>query len=187
MPGGEIVYDVGGSGSAPAVVFLHGAFMDRRSWDRQVPRFARRLPRRPLRHPAVRRIDAAREGLQRAGRSPAPARSPEDRSRASGRPFVRRRQSRSTLRCCIPIAWPAWCSCRRAAERLRGPEDERKAADGGVRRGQEWGRRDRRRRGSSIRCGRCRATRPDLLQGARRDHAAQPRAVPDDVRAAICR
>jgi pimeloyl-ACP methyl ester carboxylesterase len=40
VPGGEIAYDVTGSG--PAVVFLHGAFMDRRAWDRQVPAFARR-------------------------------------------------------------------------------------------------------------------------------------------------
>jgi pimeloyl-ACP methyl ester carboxylesterase len=39
VPGGEIVYDSGGSG--PTVVFLHGAFMDRRSWDRQVAPFAR--------------------------------------------------------------------------------------------------------------------------------------------------
>jgi 3-oxoadipate enol-lactonase len=40
VPGGELVYEVTGSG--PAVVFLHGAFMDRRSWDAQVPAFASR-------------------------------------------------------------------------------------------------------------------------------------------------
>lgn len=39
VPGGEIVYDVTGSGDA--VVFLHGAFMDRSSWDAQVPAFAK--------------------------------------------------------------------------------------------------------------------------------------------------
>jgi pimeloyl-ACP methyl ester carboxylesterase len=37
--GGEIAYDTAGAG--PAVVFLHGAFMDRSSWDRQMPVFAR--------------------------------------------------------------------------------------------------------------------------------------------------
>jgi pimeloyl-ACP methyl ester carboxylesterase len=41
VPGGEVVYDVTGSG--PAVVFLHGAFMDRRSWDRQVEPFSRKF------------------------------------------------------------------------------------------------------------------------------------------------
>lgn len=41
VPGGEIAYDVAGSG--PAIVFLHGAFMDRLSWDRQVPVFAKRF------------------------------------------------------------------------------------------------------------------------------------------------
>lgn len=41
VSGGEIVYDVAGSG--PTVVFLHGAFMDRRSWDRQLAPFARRF------------------------------------------------------------------------------------------------------------------------------------------------
>lgn len=41
VPDGEIVYDVGGAG--PAVVFLHGGFMDRRSWDRQLVPFARRF------------------------------------------------------------------------------------------------------------------------------------------------
>ncbi len=41
VPGGEIAYDVTGSG--PTVVFLHGAFMDRRSWDQQVAVFARRF------------------------------------------------------------------------------------------------------------------------------------------------
>jgi pimeloyl-ACP methyl ester carboxylesterase len=39
VPGGEIAYDVAGSGEA--VVFLHGAFMDRGSWDAQVPVFAK--------------------------------------------------------------------------------------------------------------------------------------------------
>jgi 3-oxoadipate enol-lactonase len=39
VPGGEIVYDVTGSGDA--VVFLHGAFMDRGSWNAQVPAFAK--------------------------------------------------------------------------------------------------------------------------------------------------
>jgi pimeloyl-ACP methyl ester carboxylesterase len=39
VPGGEIAYDVAGSGEA--VVFLHGAFMDRGSWDAQVPAFAK--------------------------------------------------------------------------------------------------------------------------------------------------
>ena len=40
VPGGEIVYEVTGAG--PAVVLLHGAFMDRGSWDRQVPALATR-------------------------------------------------------------------------------------------------------------------------------------------------
>jgi len=39
VPGGELAYDVAGQGDA--VVFLHGAFMDRRSWDAQVPAFAK--------------------------------------------------------------------------------------------------------------------------------------------------
>ena len=39
VEGGEIVYDVAGSG--PTVVFLHGAFMDRRVWDGQVASFAK--------------------------------------------------------------------------------------------------------------------------------------------------
>jgi pimeloyl-ACP methyl ester carboxylesterase len=43
VPGGEIAYDVTGPPSAPAVVLLHGAFMDRRSWDRQVPAFAKQF------------------------------------------------------------------------------------------------------------------------------------------------
>ena len=33
ITGGEIAYDTAGSG--PAVVFLHGGFMDRRAWDAQ--------------------------------------------------------------------------------------------------------------------------------------------------------
>jgi pimeloyl-ACP methyl ester carboxylesterase len=41
VPGGEVVYDVTGTGDA--VVFLHGAFMDRGSWDAQVPDFAKRF------------------------------------------------------------------------------------------------------------------------------------------------
>jgi pimeloyl-ACP methyl ester carboxylesterase len=41
VPGGELVYDVAGSGDA--VVFLHGAFMDRGSWDAQLPAFAKRF------------------------------------------------------------------------------------------------------------------------------------------------
>ena len=36
VPGGEIAYDVAGPSGAPAIVLLHGAFMDRRSWDREV-------------------------------------------------------------------------------------------------------------------------------------------------------
>jgi pimeloyl-ACP methyl ester carboxylesterase len=39
VPGGEIVYDTAGAG--PPVVLLHGAFMDRRSWDHQLAPFAR--------------------------------------------------------------------------------------------------------------------------------------------------
>jgi pimeloyl-ACP methyl ester carboxylesterase len=41
VPGGEVVYDTSGAGSP--VVLLHGAFMDRRSWDHQRPAFARRF------------------------------------------------------------------------------------------------------------------------------------------------
>ena len=41
VPGGSIVYDTAGSG--PPVVFLHGAFMDRKSWDHQFEVFARRF------------------------------------------------------------------------------------------------------------------------------------------------
>jgi pimeloyl-ACP methyl ester carboxylesterase len=40
VPGGELVYDTVGAGEA--VVFVHGAFMDRGSWDLQVPAFAKR-------------------------------------------------------------------------------------------------------------------------------------------------
>jgi 3-oxoadipate enol-lactonase len=36
---GEIAYDVAGTG--PAVVLLHGGFMDRRAWDPQLPAFTR--------------------------------------------------------------------------------------------------------------------------------------------------
>jgi pimeloyl-ACP methyl ester carboxylesterase len=53
VPGGEIAYDVTGPATAPAVVLLHGAFMDRRSWDRQVAAFSKqfrvvRLDMRPF-------------------------------------------------------------------------------------------------------------------------------------------
>jgi pimeloyl-ACP methyl ester carboxylesterase len=41
VPGGELVYDVVGSGEA--VVLLHGAFMDRRSWDAQVPALSKQF------------------------------------------------------------------------------------------------------------------------------------------------
>lgn len=41
VPGGEIAYDVTGPESAPAIVLLHGAFMDRRSWDREVVAYAK--------------------------------------------------------------------------------------------------------------------------------------------------
>jgi pimeloyl-ACP methyl ester carboxylesterase len=41
VPGGELVYDTVGTGDA--VVFLHGAFMDRGSWDAQLPAFAKRF------------------------------------------------------------------------------------------------------------------------------------------------
>ena len=41
VPGGTLAYDAAGSG--PAVVLLHGAFMDRKSWDHQFPVFARRF------------------------------------------------------------------------------------------------------------------------------------------------
>ena len=43
VPGGEVAYDVTGPPMAPAVVLLHGAFMDRRSWDRQVAAFSKQL------------------------------------------------------------------------------------------------------------------------------------------------
>jgi 3-oxoadipate enol-lactonase len=41
VPGGELVYDVAGKGDT--VVFLHGAFMDRGSWEAQVPVFAKQF------------------------------------------------------------------------------------------------------------------------------------------------
>ena len=41
VEGGEIVYDVAGAG--PTVVFLHGAFMDRRVWDGQVAAFVKQF------------------------------------------------------------------------------------------------------------------------------------------------
>src|SRR6478735_352619 len=40
VPGGSIVYDTAGSGEP--IVFLHGAFMDRRTWDRQFTFFAQK-------------------------------------------------------------------------------------------------------------------------------------------------
>jgi pimeloyl-ACP methyl ester carboxylesterase len=40
VSGGHVVLDAAGSG--PAVVFLHGAFMDRRTWDRQMTALAPR-------------------------------------------------------------------------------------------------------------------------------------------------
>lgn len=39
VPDGTLAYDAAGGG--PPVVFLHGAFMDRKSWDHQFPVFAR--------------------------------------------------------------------------------------------------------------------------------------------------
>lgn len=41
VPGGEVVYDVAGSGAA--VVFLHGAFMERGSWAKQFEQFAKQF------------------------------------------------------------------------------------------------------------------------------------------------
>lgn len=41
ITGGEIAYDTAGSG--PAVVFLHGGFMDRRAWDAQMVPFAKQF------------------------------------------------------------------------------------------------------------------------------------------------
>jgi pimeloyl-ACP methyl ester carboxylesterase len=41
VPGGELVYDVSGPPGAPAIVMLHGAFMDRRTWDRATTALAR--------------------------------------------------------------------------------------------------------------------------------------------------
>ena len=41
VEGGEIVYDVAGSG--PAVVLVHGAFMDRHAWDHQIASFAKQF------------------------------------------------------------------------------------------------------------------------------------------------
>jgi pimeloyl-ACP methyl ester carboxylesterase len=41
VPGGELAYEVAGPSNAPAVVFLHGAFMDRGSWDLEFPVLAR--------------------------------------------------------------------------------------------------------------------------------------------------
>ncbi len=41
VPDGEIAYDTAGSG--PTVVFLHGGFMDRRSWDHQLGPFTKQF------------------------------------------------------------------------------------------------------------------------------------------------
>jgi 3-oxoadipate enol-lactonase len=41
VPGGELAYEVKGPTSAPAVVLLHGAFMDKGSWDLEFPVLAR--------------------------------------------------------------------------------------------------------------------------------------------------
>jgi pimeloyl-ACP methyl ester carboxylesterase len=41
VPGGELVYEISGTGDP--IVLLHGAFMDRRSWDAQVPALSSRF------------------------------------------------------------------------------------------------------------------------------------------------
>lgn len=41
VPGGELAYEIAGPAGAPAVVLLHGAFMDRGSWDQEFPVLAR--------------------------------------------------------------------------------------------------------------------------------------------------
>ena len=41
VPDGQVAVEVTGKG--PAVVFLHGAFLDQRTWDRQMPAFAKRF------------------------------------------------------------------------------------------------------------------------------------------------
>jgi len=41
VPGGAVAYDRAGTG--PAVVLLHGAFMDRQMWDAQMPVFAKQF------------------------------------------------------------------------------------------------------------------------------------------------
>ena len=41
VPGGELAYEVAGRPGAPAVVLLHGAFMDKGSWDQEFPVLAR--------------------------------------------------------------------------------------------------------------------------------------------------
>ena len=114
---------------APAVVFLHGAFMDRA----QLGPAGRRRSRSSFAsfattsgRSANRR--APEKAVQRSGRSAAAARSPEDRSRASRRAFVRRRRrdrlraaaSRSRRQPGARRARPRAASCR--------PQDERKAA-----------------------------------------------------------
>lgn len=41
VPGGELAYEIAGPANAPAVVLLHGAFMDKGSWDQEFPVLAR--------------------------------------------------------------------------------------------------------------------------------------------------
>src|SRR5262245_44776373 len=41
IPGGELAYEVAGPPGAPTVVLLHGAFMDKGSWDQEFPVLAR--------------------------------------------------------------------------------------------------------------------------------------------------
>jgi 3-oxoadipate enol-lactonase len=41
VPDGELAYEVAGPAGAPAVVLLHGAFMDKGSWDQEFPVLAR--------------------------------------------------------------------------------------------------------------------------------------------------
>jgi 3-oxoadipate enol-lactonase len=41
VPGGELAYEVAGPANGPAVVLLHGAFMDKGSWDQEFPVLAR--------------------------------------------------------------------------------------------------------------------------------------------------
>ena len=41
VPGGQLAYEAAGPADAPAVVLLHGAFMDKGSWDQEFPVLAR--------------------------------------------------------------------------------------------------------------------------------------------------